>query len=98
MRMNKIQIQIDTEIANAKYDENQNFDIQNYANELHANEVDLLDHQDILVEEMGIGLDSQNSNEELAENGINFNDEDAVHDFKIRKFLADMQKVGPFSK
>ena len=47
---------------------------------------------------MGIGLDSQNSNEELAENGINFNDEDAVHDFKIRKFLSDMQKVGPFSK
>ena len=55
---------------------------------------------------MGIGLDgmnednrsSSNSNEELAENGINLNDPEAVHDFKIRKFLIDMQKVGPFSK
>ena len=58
------------------------------------------------MEEMGIGLDgmnednrsSSNSNEELAENGINLNDPEAVHDFKIRKFLIDMQKVGPFSK
>ena len=44
MRINKVPIQIDTELANADYEENQNFDIENYDNELHANEVDLLNH------------------------------------------------------
>ena len=60
----------------------------------------MLNHQNDLNDDQSgtPGSDSASSSEEDELSPQLANDPDAVHDHQVKKFLADLQKVGPFSK